>query len=484
VLGQTRPPRFWGLIFALIGVALATVAIYPLKQFAPVVSLSVVYLPVVLSVAALWGWSLGIVSSVLSAAAFNFFHIPPVGRFTIADSRNWIALVAFMVVSLSASAIAELARARAREAERGRSEADLAADLARELLGGTDTATALAGTARRLAAALGLPSVAIELGPGPPADGRRQTLMLRDAEAAVIGRLTVPAGLAPQLDQRLHARVLPTLSALLAVALRRDAIQAEAVQTEALRRSDDVKTALLRAVSHDLRTPLTAIVAAGHALGSPSLTDTDRGELADAVREQGQRMAALVEKLLDLSRLQAGRAGSRRDWVSVPEVIESARDGLDSEAAARVRVFLAPDLPEIRGDAAQLERAIANLLENAVHVSATVAVTARAGTDAVIITVVDRGPGIAAAERERIFEPFYRAESGQSGRGTGSGLGLAIARGFIEANGGTLRLDSHPGQGASFQISLPLPAPAPGSPADTAVGESVSAAAPAGGHRR
>jgi two-component system sensor histidine kinase KdpD len=480
VLGQRRPPWIWGFVTVVLGVAAGTAAIYGLEQVAPVLSLGVVYLPVVLVVAALWGWSLGLLASILSAAAFNFFHIPPLGRFTIADSRNWAALVAFIVVALSASTIAELARKRAGEAERGRGEADLAADLARELLGGADTSTALAGTAHRLAATLGLAAVALELssdedsadgigaegtgvgGTGEIEDaagirrrrnGARSTVLpLTDSGGRVLARLAVPSGLDAETDERLRTRVLPTLSALIAVALRRDAIQAEVVQTEALRRSDDVKTALLRAVSHDLRTPLTAIVAAGHALGSPSLTEEDRRELSEAVREEGERMAALVEKLLDLSRLQAGRATPRREWVSLVEVIDAARDGLPARAARSVKVFVDPDLPEIRGDAAQLERAVANLLENAARFSPTVTVNARASGDRVVVSVVDQGPGISSADRERIFEPFYRASSDSAG----SGLGLAIARGFVEAGGGTLRVDSHPGQGASFIVSLPL----------------------------
>lgn len=137
-----------GLLVAASAVALATLAVFPLEQVAPVVSLSVVYLPAVLLVSTYWGPLLGLVASLLSAAAFNFFHLPPTGQFTIADSRNWVALAAFVVVALVASTIAELARARAQEAERRRREADLAAALARELLQGQDTGDALASTAR------------------------------------------------------------------------------------------------------------------------------------------------------------------------------------------------------------------------------------------------------------------------------------------------------------------------------------------------
>ncbi len=451
VLTLRRPPLVLGFVAAALGVAAATGAIYGLKQVAPVVSLSVVYLPAVLLVSALWGLSMGLGTSVLSAAAFNFFHVPPVGRFTIADSRDWVALAAFTTVAIAASAISELARARSIEAERRREEADLAAALARELLAGQDTQQALQTTARRLASALGLGSASLELG-SVGADQRRSALQLRDGAGAQIATLLVPRGVDPAVGEQLQTRVVPVLAALVGIALRRDAMQAEAVETEALRRSDDVKTALLRAVSHDLRTPLTAIVTAGHALRSSSLTDDDRSELATAVVEEGERLAALVEKLLDLSRLQAGGATPRRDWVSIEEVIDSARQGLP--ASVEVHVTIDPELPEIRADAAQLERALANLLENAARFSPMISVNVRRSGGRAVIGVVDRGPGIAAADRERIFQPFYRGSGSAST--SGSGLGLAIAKGFVEAGGGTITVDSLPGQGASFLISLPL----------------------------
>ena len=149
-LRGTRPPIAIGIVVAVATVAAATAAIYPLAQVAPVVSLSVVYLPAVLLVAAYWGLALGLFTSLLSAAELNFFHLPPTGHFTIADSRNWVALAAFTVVAVVASTMAEAARARALDAEQGRSEADLAAALARELLMGADTRHALASTARRV----------------------------------------------------------------------------------------------------------------------------------------------------------------------------------------------------------------------------------------------------------------------------------------------------------------------------------------------
>jgi two-component system sensor histidine kinase KdpD len=283
---------------------------------------------------------------------------------------------------------------------------------------------------------------------------------LSGADGVQIATLLVPRDLPGDAEQRLLAHVVPALGALVAIALRRDALQAEAVETAALRRSDDVKTAVLRAVSHDLRTPVTAIVAAGHALGSGSLTAGERTELSEAVVEEGEHLAALVDKLLDLSRLQAGRAEPRHDWVSLEDVVLAARDGLP-ESGGAVRIAIEPDVPPVRADAAHLERAFANLLENALRYSGglPVSVHVRRSGSRVVARVVDQGPGIDPAERARIFEPFYRipTRSASGGEpGGGSGLGLAIAKGFVEANGGTISVDSLPGQGSSFVVSLPI----------------------------
>ena len=458
-LRASRPNLMLGIAAAVGSVAAATLAVYALKGLAPVVSLSVVYLPAVLLVSAYWGLWLGLATAFLSAAAFNFFHLPPVGRFTISDSRNWVALAAFTLVAVAVSTVADVARSRALEADRRRAEADLAAALARELLAGSETAAALAAAARRVAEALGLSSASIELGVSESSE-RRRALGLTGADGAQIATLLVPRRLSADAEQRLEAHVVPALEALVAIALRRDALQAEAVETAALRRSDDVKTAVLRAVSHDLRTPVTAIVAAGHALGSDSLTAGERTELSEAVVQEGEQLAALVDKLLDLSRLQAGRAEPRRDWVSLEDVVLAARDRL-AESGGAVRIAIEPDVPPVRADAAHLERAFANLLENAVRYSGGLPVSVhvrRTGSQAVV-RVVDQGPGIDAAERARIFEPFYRIPTRPASTSEpwpGSGLGLAIAKGFVEANEGTISVDSLPGQGSSFVVSLPI----------------------------
>src|SRR5579875_2190345 len=433
-LRHRRPSRLTGALAAVAAVALATLTIYLLRTIAPVVSLSVVYLPAVLLISTYWGLGLGLCTSLLSAAAFNFFHLPPTGTFAIFSGRNWVALGAFTIVAVFVSTIAEVARARALEAESRRAEADLAAALARELLLGVDTSTALAGAARRVAEGLGLSSASIQQGEVPAAS-RGLALALRGADGLPVATLLVPPGLTVEAEQRLRAKVVPTLEALVAIADRRDALQAERVETEALRRSDELKTALLRAVSHDLRTPLTAIVAAGHALSASSLTDDERAELSAAVVEEGNRLAGLVDNLLALSRLQAGAATPRRDWVSVEDLLTEALEGLRPRPS-HLRLDIQEGLPEVSADPAQLERAFANLLENACRYGGTGPVTVAAHAD-----------------RDRIFEPFYRGREAARA-GSGSGLGLAIARGFVQANGGEIRVEPGPGGGARFEVLL------------------------------
>jgi two-component system sensor histidine kinase KdpD len=437
-----------------LAVSLATLAIYPLKQIARPDSLSVVYLPAVLVIAAYWGLWLGLLTSLGSAAAFNFFHLPPLGRFTIADSRNWVALAAFILVALVVSTMAELVRGRAAEADRRRREADLAATLARELLAGDRTQDALRATARRLAEALGLSSAALELG-SVAGNERHAAVPIATAPSQQLATLLVPRDIRADTMARVRSQVAPALAALVAVALHRDAAQAEAVETAALRRSDELKTALLRAVSHDLRTPLTAIVTAGHALGSSSLTDDEREQMSAAVVEEGERLSALIDKLFDLSRLQAGRLEPRRESVSLEEVLLAAEDALPA-GSGHIQLAVDPDTPPLVADAAQLERVFANLIENALRYSGAqpVRVSVRQVGARVVVRVTDRGPGIPDSEQERVFEAFYRGTDPH--RGPGAGLGLAIAKGFVEANGGTIAVESLPGQGASLVVTFPL----------------------------
>jgi two-component system, OmpR family, sensor histidine kinase KdpD len=438
-----------GIIVAALAVAVTTALIYPLSDVAPVVALGVVYLVAVLLVSSVWGAWLGYATALASALAFNFFHIPPTGRFTISEGENWVALAVFFIAALVASTLAERARARTREAQERRQEADLAAEMARLLLRGTSLDEALPAVSQRLAQALELPSAAIELR-AVEGDERRVALALD------VGTLLVPAGLPSHVLGRLRERVVPALEAILGAAIERDALLREVVETSALRRSDDLKTALLRTVSHDLRSPLTAILTAAGALDSPSLSAEEHRELVADIAGEAERLSRMVDNLLDMSRLEARTAQPRVEWCSIEEVLLAAVDDV-ALPPGTFALALDADLPLIRADAAQLERAFANLLENSARYSGghPVSVRARAVGPRVLVRVVDRGPGVPAAETARIFEPFYRAPGAANGH-RGSGLGLAIVRGFVEANGGRVWVESLPGQGSSFVVELPL----------------------------
>jgi two-component system sensor histidine kinase KdpD len=446
-----RPSLLAGIACALGLVAAETLLLLPLGDVAEPVSLSVVYLVGVLLVSVVWGATLGIAMSVLSAAAFNFFHITPTGGFTIAEGENWIVLGAFLVAAVVASSVAEAARMRTQEAlQRGR-EAQLAAELARLLLGASDLTAALGPAAQRIAEAYGLSSCRLVL-EQIAADAQTSVIPLTRGEQR-LGTLVVPRDAPAAVSA-----VRPPLEALIAAGLARDTLTREVVETRALRRSDEIKTAVLRAVSHDLRSPVTAIVTSAEALASPHLDEEERRELAAGITAESTRLGRLIDKLLELSRLEAGAATPHRDWCALEELLREAITSAGVEPS-RVRIVVDRNLPLVRADAGQLERAFANLIENAARYSGEdpISVRARESGGRILVRVVDRGPGITPAERERIFTPFVRGENGTGG----SGLGLAIVRGFIEANGGRVHVESARGHGASFVVELPLPRAVP-----------------------
>jgi len=463
LLRSSHPAPILGVALGVLAIALETLLVYPLAHVANVVSLGVVYLIGVVVLATFWGVWLGFATAVASAGAFNFFHLPPVGRLTLADHRNWVALAAFLVVAATAGVVADVARARAAEAQTRRREADLATEMARLLLGGASLDDALATAAQRLAAAIGAASAAIEVG-AVPTDARRVAFALRDGAEHQIGTLLLPATIGAAERERIAERIVPALQSVLAAALSRAELESGLVETAALRRSDEMKTALLRSVSHDLRTPLTAIISAAGSLDAERPDAEQVAEVRDVVLEAGTRLASLIEKLLDLSRLQAGTERSQAGAYSLEDVLAEAIEHVP-DADGRLRLSL-DELPLLVGDASQLERAFANLIENALRYGRDqpVLVRARVVGERVRVRITDQGPGIRPGELDRIFLPFYRS-AGQQGGHPGSGLGLAIAKGFIEANGGRIAVESLPGQGTSFIVEIPLTLAASAAPA-------------------
>jgi two-component system, OmpR family, sensor histidine kinase KdpD len=445
-----------GLLAAVASVAAITVANYGLRELVPVVSTSVVYMLAVLLVSSRWGLWLGLLTAVLSAAAFNFFHLQPTGRFTIADQDNWVALAIFLVVAAVTSKLADVARSRAAEAEIRRQEADLTAEMARLLLGGAEVDESLRLVGRRIAQAFDLPSAEVE--PRWVDSDRHRRAVPLIVGGSRVGTLLVPAGTDPAVLDTLQDRVVPALETLLTAARDREELESQVIETKALRRSNVVKTTLLRSVSHDLRSPLTAIATAAGGLESETLSADQRHELVSVISSESERLERLVQNLLDLSKLQAGGATPNADWCSVEELVRSAIEA-GSTPSGGFEVDLDDDLPLVSVDAAQVDRALANVLENSARFAGgePVVVRGRASGRNVVLRISDHGPGIAKEELERVFEPFHRS----SEHGGGSGLGLAIARGFLEANGGRIRAESLPGQGTSFVVQFALPADVP-----------------------
>jgi len=299
--------RSWavGAIASLAAIAAVTAVIYALRDVMPVEAAGVLYLLPVLLASTYWGLAMGVATALVGGAAFNFFHIPPTGRFTIAQEENWVALVVFLVAAGVTSTLAGLARSRSEAAERGIREADLTAEMARVLLGGESLDDSLRVVGQRIAQAYGLSWVEVEMRWSDSDDRRRALPVVVDGQRA--GTVAIPRATDPDTAAELERRVVPSLETLLDAAKRREGLEAQVIETHALRRSNVVKTALLRSVSHDLRSPLTAITAAAGGLQSPTLGDAARAELVSVIATESERLTQLVDNLLDLSRVQAGQ---------------------------------------------------------------------------------------------------------------------------------------------------------------------------------
>src|SRR5579862_6542105 len=348
-----------GLLASTLAVALVTAAIELLKPYVPVLSLGVLYVFAVLPIAVVFGRTLAIVVSVASMLAFNWFHLPPVHTFTLADSENWFALAVYLATAIVVSELSARARRRATAAEQRERESAFLAELATELLRGRAVEEELGEVGARTARVIGVGSAQIELGPPrrPPSASAPLPLEVGDRP---VGTLYVPAGSDPDLAVR--QRFLPALAALLAVGAERDELQRGALEAEALRRTDLVKTALLRAVSHDLRSPLTAVRTAVGALRNRQLhlTDADRDELLEAIDVDSTRLQRLVGDLLDLSRLEAGSVPVDQEVWSLDDLAREAVDSL----GARSRVEVTGEAPLVDVDGVQIQRVLANLIEN------------------------------------------------------------------------------------------------------------------------
>lgn len=443
-----------------VGVATGLVAL--LQEVAPPTGLGVLYLLAVLFVAIRRGQVAALITAVLSVTTLNFLFIEPRYRLTISDSHNVIALGVFLVAALVVGRLAAVARQQAVEAEaralvaaaRER-EATILADAASSVVAGRDLETELASIGGSLEGSTG---DAVRLGL-TAAPSQRQGELAVPLPARRPGWLygRPDAGW----DQQSLERLGEALARLLDVARERERVAARSADAEAARRADVAKTALLHAISHDLRSPLTAITTAASGLRHGGLQSEDREALLTAIEAESDRLARLVDDLLDLSRIEAGAVNPQTDWCDLHDTLASAAAQVRDRFGEReIDLELGSDLPLVRADAAQLERVFSNLLENAVKFSpddVPVRVGGAVAAGKVTVRVTDRGRGIPRSRRAEIFEPFVRGRESREG----SGLGLAICRGLVEANGGEIRLQSGAERGATFAVSFPLvPQPA------------------------
>ncbi|MEO3761802.1 sensor histidine kinase KdpD [Streptomyces sp. B8F3] len=467
-LGRGRILAGW--LVGLVGPVLLTAVMLQLDRTLGLANEVLLFLFATVLAALLGGTLPALASAGAGSLLLNYYFTPPVETFTIADARNIVALVVFFAVAVAVASVVDLAARRTSQAARLRAESEVMSLLAGSVLRGEGSLEALLDRVRET---FGMESVSLferqrgedgwtcvgRVGssagaPAGPDDADADMPVGDDMALALTGR-KLPAA---------DRRVLGAFAAQAAVVLERQRLAAEAVDARKLAEGNRIRTALLAAVSHDLRTPLAAIKAAVTSLRSDDVawSEEDEAELLAAIEEGADRLDALVGNLLDMSRLQTGTVTPLLREVDLDEVVPKALAGVP-EGSVTLRI--PESLPMVSVDAGLLERSVANVVENAVKYSppgTPVLVQASALGDRVELRVVDRGRGVPDSGKDRIFEPFQRY--GDAPRGAGVGLGLAVARGFAEALGGTLVAEDTPGGGLTMVLTLRA-APGRGTPA-------------------
>jgi two-component system sensor histidine kinase KdpD len=464
----TRRRRIEGFGLAVVLPVLLTLVLSQDRSSLNLVSDVLLFLLVVVVVALVGGFLPALLAAVGGSFLLNYYFAPPLHTFTISETNNSLALAVFVVVAVLVSSVVDLAARRTRQAARATAESQTLGSLAGLVLRGETGLTAVLDQVRE---AFSLQSVTLLERRPRGTGGARSSVDAWDVVACAgdppcsapsEADVEIPAGDALMLAIRgrpLHVedqRIVGAFAAQAAVLLERSRLAEAAAAAAPLAEADRVRTALLAAVGHDLRTPLASAKAAVESLRSTDVdwTPDDRAELLTTAAESLDRLARLVENLLDMSRLNAGAMSLHLGPVALDELVPLALDDLGG-AASSVVVDVPADLPAVRADAGLLERVVANLVANAVRHSPEGRPPRLAGSvlgDRVELRVVDRGPGIAPGDLERVFAPFQRL--GDTDNTTGVGLGLAISRGFVEAMGGDLTPEETPGGGLTMVVGL------------------------------
>jgi two-component system sensor histidine kinase KdpD len=494
-------PDWWRLAGAVTVVG-ATTAVLRGLGVSNAATVSTSYLMVVLVVAATSRLRVAVATSIAAMMCLNFFFLPPVGNFSIADAQNWVALVAFLTVSLIASNLSAVAHARTQEAVSRRDELARLFDLSRDVLMMTDSLEALAVLARSVARRFDLAFVAVALphqgdwnvfeagSQHADLDRRELTKALASAQASlefdahartyaghrtmtVDGRDirlvplrvgTKPIGILAAAGRPVEAGTLDALAGVVAIAIERAHFLEERKASELTRQSEQLKTALLASLGHDLRTPLTAIRVAASNIVTPGVPPEDRAGQSELILTEVERLTRLFGNTLEMARIDAGAVATESRWTHPSEIVAAARDQVGHTLAAHpVTVSIEHDVP-VRLDPRLTASALAHLLENAAQYTpagSSIEITVRRDEarelppeGQLVIGVRDHGPGIAPADLPHVFDRFYRGGAAQA-RASGTGMGLWIVRGLLAVEQGQVWAENCPDGGAKFTILVP-----------------------------
>jgi len=480
-LGWRRRGIGFGL--AALGLPLLTYALTRLRGDLSLPSDILLFLAWVVVVALVGGLYPALAAAVAGFLLLNYYFTPPIHFWTISERENVLALIVFLAVAAAVSATVDRAARRTREAAQARAEAETLSTLAGSVVRGSRPLPALLDQLRETFGFTGVSLLERHPDTPPGPDQRRDPTGWRLAAAVgdkpclapTDGDVDIPVDDELTLVARGHTlaahdrRLVEAFATQAAIALRQERLAEQAAAVKPLAEADKLRTALLSAVSHDLRTPLASAKAAVGSLRAHDVhfSDDDRDELLATADESLDQLVRLVENLLDMSRLQAGVLGTNPQPLSTADAVAKAAEDL-GPAAANAAIQVPDELAEIYADPALVERILANLLSNALRHSPPdqppmISASEHAGT--VEIRVIDHGPGISAADRDRVFLPFQRL--GDRGNATGVGLGLALSRGLAEAMGGSLDPDTTPGGGLTMTLRLPTADRATATPSDS-----------------